>query len=173
MEKIINGSRIEFWNENKIVMYIDYFTDECVWYFNSDDEIKITEDMELFKLLKDIMKNQYIFGDDEVLKSYKENNKLIWYSDCYYNPNDEWSRKSVSFLTIEYLEGVFILKCTKPLDQIIERKNRSHVIAFSPLGNGKYTKNIESGLTFQDDFVIIIYQELLKKEKAKELKKRS
>ena len=64
------------------------------------------------------------------------------------------------------------LKCTKPLDDIIDRGTKSHVIGFSPLGNGKYTKNIESGLTLQDDFVIMVYQKLLKREKIKELRRK-
>lgn len=174
MKKVIKGSRIEFWNEetNKIIMYIDYSTDECIWYFYNSEVITITKDMDLFELLRNIILQQYDFDNNEVLKSYKKNNKLVWYSDCYFNPNDEWSRNSVSYLTIEYLDGIFTLKCTKPLDNIIDRGESSHVIAFSPLGNGKYTKNIESGLTLQDDFVIMVYQELLKKEKVKELHKK-
>ena len=52
---------------------------------------------------------------------------------------------------------------------MIDRALSSHVIAFSPLGNGKYTKNIESDLTLQDDFVMMVYQELLNREKVKEL----
>ena len=171
MKIITNGSRIEFWNEeaNEMIMYMDYLTDECIWYFNNSDVITITKDMDLFKLLKNIMSQQYKFSNDEVLNSYKKNNKLVWYSDCYYNPDNEWSRNSVSYLTIEFVDGIFKLKCTKPLDDIIDRGTKSHVIGFSPLGNGKYTKNIASGLTLQDDFVIMVYQELLKKEKVKEL----
>lgn len=174
MRKIINGSRIEFINvdTNEMVMYIDYPTDECIWYFNNSELITITKDMELFELLKNIISQQYKFNDDEILKSYKSDNKLIWYSDCYFNPDDEWSKNSVSYLTIEYIDGVFKLKCTKPLDNMIDRKEKSHVIAFSPLGNGKYTKNIESGLTLQDDFVIMVYQKLLKREKVKELSRK-
>jgi len=174
MRKIINGSRIEFINvdTNEMVMYIDYPTDECIWYFNNSELITITKDMDLFELLKNIISQQYKFNEDEILKSYKSDDKLIWYSDCYFNPDDEWSRNSVSYLTIEYIDGVFKLKCTKPLDNMIDRAESSHVIAFSPLGNGEYTKNIESGLTLQDDFVIMVYQELLKKEKVKELHKK-
>lgn len=173
MRKIINGSRIEFINidTNEMVMYIDYPIDECIWYFNNSELITITKDMDLFELLKNIISQQYKFNEDEILKSYKSDNKLIWYSDCYFNPDDEWSRNSVSYLTIEYIDGVFKLKCTKPLDNMIDRKEKSHVIAFSPLGNGKYTKNIESGLTLQDDFVIMVYQKLLKREKVKELRR--
>lgn len=174
MRKIINGSRIEFINvdTNEMVMYIDYPTDECIWYFNNSELITITKDMDLFELLKNIISQQYKFNENEILKSYKSDNKLIWYSDCYFNPDDEWSRNSVSYLTIEYIDGVFKLKCTKPLDNMIDRKEKSHVIAFSSLGNGKYTKNIESGLTLQDDFVIMVYQKLLKREKVKELRRK-
>ena len=171
MKKVIKGSRIEFWHEktNQILMYIDYSTDECIWYFSDSNEITITNDMELFDPIKELMQQQYIFNDDEVLKSYKNNNKLVWYSDCYYKPDDEWSKNSVSYLTIDYIDGIVKIKCTKTLDEMIDRKDKSHVIGFSPLGNGKYTKNVKSGMTLQDDFVIGVYQELLKKGKVKEL----
>ena len=173
MKKIIKESRVEFLNEdtNEIVMYIDYLTDECVWYFSDSNEITITEDMELFEAVKELMQQQYIFSEDEMLKSHKDKNTLVWYSDCYYNPDDCWSRDSISYLTIEYVEDTYKLKCTKPLDDKMKRGTKSHVIGFSPLGNGKYAKNIQSGLTLQDDFVQMVYQKLLKKEKMKYKKK--
>lgn len=172
MVKVINDSRVEFWDEelNEMVMYIDYPADECIWYFNSDNEITVTEDMELFNPLKSIMHQNYKFSDDDILKSYKEGNKLVWYSDCYYNPDDEWSVKYVSYLTIVDNGNEMILKCRKPLDEVLDRRIKTHVIAFSPLGNGKYVKNAKTGLTLQDDFVICVYQELLKINKVKKLK---
>lgn len=171
MKKVINGSSIEFWNEekNEKVMYIDYSTDECAWYFHDSSEITITKDMELFGLLENIMRQQYRFNNDELLLNYKDNNKLVWYSDCYYNPDDEWSINNVSCLTINYLNGTFILKCIKPLNDIFGKIDCPNIIVFSPLGNGKYAKNINSGLTLQDDIVMMVYQELLKKEKSKKL----
>ena len=171
MMKIINGSRIEFWNEetNEMTMYIDFPTDECIWYFYNSEVITITRDMELFELLKNIMSQEYEFSNNEGLTSYKDNNCLVWFSDCYYNPDDEWSRNSVSYLTIEFVDDIFKLKCIKPLDSMIDRATKSHVIVFSPLGNGKYARNIKSGLMLQDDFVQMVYQQLLKKEKVKKL----
>lgn len=170
MYKVVSGTKISFFDDNDDeMMYIDYSTDECIWFFRDSEQIIITENEELFKLLKRIISQQYKFNDNSLLKSYKDNNKLVWYSDCYYNPDDEWSRNSVSYLTIEYTNGVFKIKCTKPLDEMIDRKDKSHVIGFSPLGNGKYTKNIKTGLTFQDEFVINVYQKLLQKEKVKGL----
>ena len=170
MHKVVTDTKISFYdNSNTAIMYIDYLADECVWYFNNNEVITITEDMELFELLKSIMSQQYKFNDDEILKSYKSNNKLIWYSDCYYNPDDEWSRNSVSYLTIEFVNDDFKLQCTKPLDDMIDRGTESHVIGFSPLGNGKYARNIKSGLMLQDDFVLLVYQNLLKNDKVKKL----
>ena len=170
MHKVVDGTRIVFLDDNNNeIMYIDYPTDECFWFFYNSEVITITKDMELFELLKGIMSEQYIFNEEETLKCSKSNNKLIWYSDCYYDPDNEWSRNIVSYLTIEYLDEVFTLKCTKPLDKIIDRKNKTHLIAFSPLRNGKYAKNIKSGLTLQDEFVLNVYKKLLTKEKVREL----
>ena len=85
MKKIINGSRIEFWNEetNEMIMYIDYPCDECIWYFNNSEAITITKDMKLFELLKNIMSQQYKFSNDEVLKSYKNNNSFKKSNNSY------------------------------------------------------------------------------------------
>ena len=173
MHKVVNETKVSFFdNGDNEIMFIDYPADECIWYFNNSEVITITEDMELFELLKALMSQQYEFDKNEILHSYKNNNKLVWYSDCYYNPDDEWSINSVSYLTIEFIDGIYKLKCTKPLDEIIDRKNKSHVIGFSPAGNGKHTRNIKTGLTLQDDFVINVYHELMRKEKVRELQKK-
>lgn len=171
MKKIINGSRISFnEDDNNEIMYMDYSSDECVWCFNTNDVITITEDMELFEMLKYIMVQKYTFSDGEGLKSYKNENKLLWYSDCYYDPEDEWSLKSVSYLNIEYIDNSFKIWCVKPLDEMIKRQQQFHCICFSPLGNGKYTQNNLTGETLQDDFVAKVYQPLLNREKVKKMK---
>ena len=45
-------------------MYIDYSTDECIWYFYSDNVIEVSEDMELYNSLNNFMNNDYSFNDD-------------------------------------------------------------------------------------------------------------
>ena len=170
MQQIVNENKINFYDDSNIlVMSIDYRTDECTWFFKNSDAIIIKEDDALFEPLKYIMSQEYNFDSEELLKSYKTSNKLVWYSDCYYNPDDEWSKNNVSYLTIEVLDGVFKIYATKPLDTIIDRRNKSHIIAFSPLGNGKNAQNTKTGLTLQDEFVILVYQKLLQKEKIKKL----
>ena len=171
MYKEVTDTKISFYDDsNNEIMYIDYSIDECIWYFKNN-RIIIKDTDELFEPLKAIFLNQYEFNDNEILKSYKNSNELVWYSDCYYNPDDEWSRNSVSYLKILLSNNEFQLQCIKPLDNIVDRKDKSHIICFSPLGNGKYARNIETGLTLQDDFVINVYQKLLRKDKVKDLRK--
>ena len=48
-EKIVYATST--YNNNNEIMYIDYSTDECIWYFNDNNVITVTEDMELFECL--------------------------------------------------------------------------------------------------------------------------
>jgi hypothetical protein len=166
MKKIISDETIHFYDdENNEIMYIDHSTDECIWYFHSDSVINVTADMELYNLLRSFMTNYYDFND-EILLNYKDSNKLIWYSDCYYNPDDKWSIASVSCLNIERNDFCFKIWCTKKIDEMIDRPHKTYGICFSPAGNGKYSKNLNTGLTLQDDFITHIYQPLLTKNKV-------
>ena len=113
MKKIVSHKTIHFYDdENNEIMYIDHSTDECIWYFYSDNIINVTADMELYNLLYIFMNNYYDFGD-EILQNYKDSNKLIWHSDCYYNPDDKWSIASVSCLNIERNDNCFKIWCNK------------------------------------------------------------
>lgn len=166
MKKIIQGKTIYFYDELDIeIMYIDYSTDECIWYFNTDKVININKDMELYKILDNFMKNNYIFAND-ILLNYKDDNKLVWYSDCYYNPFDEWSVDSVSCLNIERKNDSFNIWCTKKLDKRINRLTKTYGICFSPCGNGKYSRNLNTDCSLQDDFIIYVYYQLLGKNKV-------
>lgn len=169
MKKVINDKTIHFYDEeNNEIMYISHSTDDCIWYFFSEGIIDVTADMELYSLLYNFMNNYYVFND-KVLLNYKDSDKLIWYSDCYYNPDDEWSIASVSCLNIERKDSHFKIWCTKKIDEMIHRAHKTHGVCFSPSGNGKYSKNLATGVTLQDDFISHIYQPLL--DKNKELKK--
>lgn len=166
MKKGIYRNTVNFYDDNDCeIMYMDHSLDECIWYFYSDNEIIVTPNMELYCLLDNFMKQEYIFPNDRLL-NYKDKNKLIWYSDCYYNPDDEWSLASVSCLNIEKTEDGFKIWCTKKLDEMIDRRDKTYSISFSPSGNGNYNRNLKTGYTLQDDFVTLIYQPLLKREKV-------
>lgn len=170
MKKVIDGYKISFLDDaGNELMYFDYPTDECIWFFNSSDEIIVGEEDELYNFLEFLMNQRYTF-DEGLLRCHKSDNELLWYSDCYYDPDNKWSVDNVSYLTIVKEDKTFKLKCTKPLYDIVKRNKETHCICFSPMGNGRLTRNIETGMTLQDDFVIHIYRELLKKDKIKVLK---
>ena len=170
MFKVIKDGKISFYDEsNNEIMYIEFINDECVWYFNNSNTITITEDMELYEPLKAIMDEEYIFDYTSKLKNYKTNDKLVWYSDCAYNPDDEWSINNVSYLTIEYIGNIFKLKCNNPFYNEFN-KEHSHLIIFSPDGNGVYSKNTNTEQTLQTEFVVNVYQKLLNNEKVRRIK---
>lgn len=166
MRKVIKEKTVYFYDDNnEEIMYIDHSTDECIWFFNSEQKVSINEDSELYELLSDFMSSSYQFQNDE-LKNHKDDTTLTWYSDCYYNPDDEFSLASVSCLHIKMEEGTISIWPTKKLDEMIERKHKSYGICFSPAGNGKYSKNISTGSFLQDDFVTKVYQRLLERNKV-------
>ena len=73
MHKVVNETKISFYdNSNNEIMYIDHSNNECIWYFDNSDVITITKDTVLFELLNNIMSQQYVFNNEEVLKSYKK-----------------------------------------------------------------------------------------------------
>ena len=47
------------------------------------------------------------------------------------------------------------------MDNIIKRPCQYHSICFSPCGNGQYSRNVDTGLSLQDDFVSIVYQNII------------
>ena len=161
MEYKIVDKTIYFYNQDGIeIMYIDYSTDECIWHFSSSDVIKITSNNVLYPMLVQFMNQNYRFFN-EVLENKKDDSKLVWFSDCYFNPDDRYSVASVSSLNIEYKDDVFYVWCNKELDNIIKRPCQYHSICFSPCGNGQYSRNVDTGLTLQDDFVSIVYHSLI------------
>lgn len=170
MKKVVDDKTVYFYDDNdSLIMYIDHSVDDCIWFFNTDNVITIIEDMELYNLLDNFMNQNYEFSNG-ILKNYKDDNKLIWYSDRYYNPDDDFDIASVSCLNIIKENNCFKIWCTQKLDEIIDRTDKTYGIGFAPAGNGIYSKNINTNLTLQDDFIQMIYHPLLK-TKNKVLKK--
>ena len=170
MKKETCEKSIYFYDENgSALMHMDFSTDECIWFFESNKTITITPDMELHSLLNDFMQQEYIFSESP-LQNSKDSNSLVWYSDCYYNPDDERSVDAVSCLHINKKDDNFEVWCTKELDKKIDRPHKTYSICFSPGGNGNYSQNINTCSTLQTDFVTHIFQPLIFKPKQKKKK---
>ena len=156
--------KLEFYDQDKKIMSMGFHFDEFVWTFYGSEPINVQKDSYLYEPLEYIMNQDYVFYDND-LGCYKDENKLVWYSDCYYNPDDKYSVMDVNRMTIERKDDSFSISCVKPLDEVFSRLNCTYVIAFSPSGNGKLVKNKLTNTNLQDDIVNHIYFGLLEKNK--------
>ena len=131
---------IHLHTKNKIIIIKDF--DECL-YFN----------------LKSLLENSCFFRYSDL--SYQTDNKIVWFSVCYCDIEDEEERSTISRLIIENVDNKIQISFVNPF---YEKYNidRDGVIAFSPAGNGFYSRNKKTGLTFQDDVVSIFYKILVK-----------
>ena len=118
------------------------------------------EENEIFySNLEWFMNQSYIFKGVNSKYNKKTDNEFVWLSDSMFmSGTDETPR-----LSIRKIEDSFIINYSNPL---LERNNISHgaVIAFAPAGHGQYAKNIETGNSLQDDF-IMVYRSTLENRK--------
>ncbi len=159
---------VNFYDEKgNLVMYMGFVPSFFTWVFKTSDVIKITDDMDLYYYLENFFNQNYIFNNEDLLESVKTSNMMKWYSDTYYDPNNKWSYMAVSYLNIEHDSNYFTLKCVKPLDKLTNHVSKFHCISFAPSGNGVFTRNKVTNSTLQDDFINMVYRELLNKSKLK------
>ena len=87
--------------------------------------------------------------------SLKDNDQLIWFSDQYCNLEDPNETKRINRLVIKREKDSFVITCVNPFMKENGIKNETAFVMFSPAGNGLYSRNKESGLTLQDDVVMM------------------
>lgn len=134
---------------------------DFIIHFYTKNKIIITKEIDeyLYLNLKDLLENNYFFYNNPL--SYQIDNKIVWFSDCYCNIEDEEERNRISRLIIEKIDNQIDLSYENPFYEKYNI-NRNGVIAFSPAGNGFYSRNEKTGLTFQDDIVWAFYKTLVK-----------
>lgn len=159
-------------NNNKIIeMY--FIADEFCFIVNTNDIIYIDEsfDEEFYNGLKKIMDSDYEFGFPSELTS-KINNKLVWYCDIYGDVEDKSITDRNSRLHIELVDKVFKIWAENPMYKKLNLDNKSHLITFSPGGNGQKAVNKQTYSNLQDELVINLFVNILNsKEKTKKLNK--
>ncbi len=168
MKKIINDSEVAFYNGDAKILSFDYQNDEFTLMVNTSEVIEIEDESVLFNCLENLFVNSYDFGYN-FLNDKKTTSELVWHSDCYYNADDELSISDVSCLHIIFDDNKYKIWCDKKLENILNKSYNSYCVVFSPGGNGRYAKNINTGLSLQNDFISCTYHELIERQKCKKI----
>ena len=135
---------------------------EFVLIIYTDKPIIITENLDkvLYKNLLSVFANKYIFDNSICSKDEK---KILWVSDQNFDVDDKEQIEQVNMLIIEKEEKQIKIRAQNIFLQKLDIPIETFIIAFSPAGNGHYSKNIATGLTFQDD-IIIAFNRILRNE---------
>lgn len=158
-------------NDNE-VMRIGFPGSDCWWDFRSARPVVITKDMELYDLLMNLMRQDYDIPSEQTFVPKKTKDELLWYSDCYCNPDDPRSVEAVSRLTIHIVEDVIILQCLNDSFDKIGKTNQLRGVGFGCCGNGsRIAINKKTGHDFGYDFILKVNNPLQKKKKSNLTKK--
>lgn len=157
----INDKIVELLNEQEeLLLEQQYHCDEFLWIIRTNKPIVLERETNeiMYDKLDKIMSSNYIF--QEGIPSQKTKNKLVWLSDQYCNLEDEDALKRINRLIIEKINDAFHISVHNPFLEELKINKNIYVIAFSPLFNGYFSRNQETGLTLQDDFAIM-FNEIL------------
>lgn len=152
-----------------ILLEFGFFADEFICTFYTFDPVVITEsvDESLYDCLQDIMNNKYDFSNK---LSAKNDNEIIWFSDQYCDLENEYETDKINRLTIKKEENKFVLFFDNPFFDKNTIKMSHAMVAFSPAGNGSYSRNLITNSSFQDDIIIAFHNIMNKKSLNKTVK---
>ena len=161
IKRDVQNRKLYIVDNNKILLKTGKLGAEFIIHFYTKNKVVITKELDecLYTNLKGLLENNYIFNNTPL--SYQIDNKIVWFSDGYCNLEDEYEISMISRLIIENIDDKIQLSYENPFYEK-NNINRDGVIAFSPAGNGFYSRNEKTGLTFQDDIVRAFYQTLVK-----------
>lgn len=136
---------------------------EFIIVLYTDKMITITRNIDeyLYMNLVQIMNNQYFFDNNGL--SYKNDEEIVWFSDQYCDIEDEKQTEMVNRLVIKRIDDKIQITCKNPYFNRENIKKPQNIIAFSSGGNGFYSRNIDSGLSFQTD-IKLAFNDILMKE---------
>ncbi|MBQ8192719.1 MAG: hypothetical protein IJZ46_01430 [Bacilli bacterium] len=160
LKRDVQNEKLYLIDNDKVLLETGRIGAEFVIHLYVNYPIVITKKLDeyLYINLKELLENKYVFFNNQL--SYQIDNKIVWFSDCYCDIEDSEESDRVSRLIIEYIDVQIQISYTNPF---YEKYNidRDAIIAFSPAGNGFYSRNINTGLTFQDDVAIAFYKTLV------------
>lgn len=152
-----NGEKLLEWS---------FLADELVWFFYTDQVVSIKKEEVpfLYEGLDAILHSTYQFSNPFCKQ---EGNKIVWFSDQTCDLEDERQTDTISRLTIEKVGEEIQLSVLTPFCVKNGIKRTQSLVAFSPGGNGFWSKSEERGETFQTDIALLFtmsFQECLPNE---------
>ena len=171
MEIIINKEKheISILSDNKVLLMLYIVPSYFVFDFISFEQIVVSKsDNEIFySNLEWLMNQSYNFSNKYC---YKDENKLVWFSEHCFDLESEFEVNNTPRLVIEHNENIFLIYCKRPY---FEENNikRGSVVSFAPAGNGYLNKNTSTNSTLQDDMVKVFLSTLNNERIEKQYKK--
>lgn len=162
--------KLQLTDDNGVILLeLGFITDEFVFTFYTTMPVVISEfdDEFLYNYLQSIMDNEYDFSNKF---STKKDNEIIWFSDQYCDLENEYETDKINRLTIKKEENKFVLFFDNPFFDKNTIKMSHAMVAFSPAGNGSYSRNLITNSSFQDDIIIAFHNIMNKKSLNKTVK---
>ena len=161
IKRDIQNKKIYVVDKNEVLLETGCIGAEFIISIYTKNPIIITKELDecLYLNLKILLENNYFFSNSDL--SYQTENKIVWFSDGYCDMDDEYERSRISRLIIENIDNQIQISYLNPFYEEYNL-DRDAIIAFSPSGNGFYSRNEKTGLTFQDDVVWAFYKTLVK-----------
>ena len=160
MDSYLKSKKLYIIDGDQVLLETGRVGAEFAIYLYTKNKVIITKELDecLYYNLKELLENSYIFGNNPL--SYQTDNKIVWFADGYCNIEDEEEKAKISRLIIENIDNQIEISYSNPFYEKYNI-NRDGITAFSPAGNGFYSRNEKTGLTFQDDIVYVFYKTLI------------
>lgn len=165
----LQNNRVVIYKNDKKVLELAFFYDEFTYTFYTNSIICINKELDrvLYESLVEIMDNRYYFSHKY---SYQKDDLIVWLSDVYCNLEDEFEKETINRLIMRRKDNNIYLSAINPFCENNNINKGIKVVSFSPAGNGFFSKNLETGLTFQDDIINAFQKTLYKEKVARKIK---
>ena len=154
---------------NDILLEFGFFADEFVCdFFAKHITIPKEIDSNFFETFQNLFKQHYQFSHTY---SYQDQHKIVWLSDQYGNLENSEEVSRISRMILEIGEDDLTFSFQTPfLDQEGYPYSQG-MVALSPAGNGSWSKNQDTGKSFQTEFIESFWSILQGKTKQMRKKK--
>ena len=138
-------------NEGKVELEFSFFADEfCLFFHTPHVVIKKEENESFYSSFETLLNQSYQFSHPY---SYQDENTLVWLSDVSGDLEDPEEADRISRMILHREGDTLSFTLQRPFLEKIGVPVRDGAVAFSPAGNGCYTKNKETGKTLQNEMI--------------------